>query len=848
MVDGRGKDLFDAYDAYITALKKGTLPTGQIPSEATGKSGTNSKDVPSTSRRRTTGVGDRVQSEAQINKIVESGGLTTDKLPDAIRTMVTRGRDYLVSYKYLDATDADYGISLEDMKIPDRLKEKLSEKGITHLYKFQEAAYDAICSGNDVIIAAPTAQGKTEGFVLPIIRNILLTLQESFGKPGVRALLLYPTKALARDQFEKIKSLCETSNVTVGLFDGDISQSKRQKMYDTPPDILLTNPDVLHYHLGWERSQLVPMLRTARYVVLDEIHLYTGSMGANIYYILKRLEMESGKFQKIGASATIANPKEYAEMVFDTEVELIESTSGKRGPIHFLMYYPGDRSKYSMIVDLVRALNRGKFQTLVFGNTHTEAEVLNVLIGDTGIKSMVHRAGLTKKYRDAVEDKFRSGDLPVLVSTPTLELGIDIGDLDSVISMIVSITRLTQRIGRAGRKGQESVAILALREKDPISSFYRHQPEKYFTDVDSAYMEPENEVVGRYQLIAAAMSGKLKVSDFPKQKRILDGLVEENLLRIEDDKVKVADFNRAQKEWRGYSIRGIGDTVEIKQNEKKLGQRSMPMAAQELHPGAMYLHGGKNYMSVDFKYRPGMGRAIVVPVSDRSAHTRPLYSTMPKIIEIHEQRKAFGMDLSYCTLEMTQTVYGYVKRDTRSGRVIQKSDLDTPLTYQYLTRGFVFKAPEPVKKINEYLSGRLKDVKGPRMTPIDLTGGAFHALEHVVIESSDMLTGGSAREIGGVSMGDSGYIFVYDGSPGGNGASKLLFKRFEEAIQRTETILAKCDCKSVDGCPLCTYSYQCGNNNQPLFRLGALESVQLIQENVETKVDPKDYLGYQPVV
>jgi DEAD/DEAH box helicase domain-containing protein len=733
--------------------------------------------------------------------------------------------------------------------VPKRLKELLQSKGFEKLYRFQEEAFNAISEGKDVIIAAPTAQGKTEAFVLPILKNLLVSIQDSFGNPGVRALLLYPTKALARDQYEKIKSLCEASGLTVGIFDGDVSQNQRKKMYDSPPDLLLTNPDVLHYHLGWERSRLVGLLQTVKYVVLDEIHLYTGSMGANIYYILKRLEMESGSFQKIGASATIANPKEYAELVFDDDVQLIESSTAKRGPIHFFMYYPGGRSKYSMIVDLVRALNRGEFQTLVFGNTHTEAEVLNVLIGDAGMKSMVHRAGLSKKYRNDVETQFKSGKLPVLVSTPTLELGIDIGDLDSVVSMIVSITRLTQRIGRAGRKGQESIAILALRENDPISSFYRHQPEKYFTDVDAAYMEPENEVVGRYQLIAAAMSGHLKESEFPKQKKILETLSEEGLIKVkEDGKVKVVDYERAQKEWRGYSIRGIGDVVEIKMKEKKMGERTMPMAAQELHPGAMYLHGGKNYMSVDFRYRPGFGRAMVVPVNDRSSHTRPLYSTMPKITEIHEKRTVFGMNLVYCTLEMTQTVYGYVKKDTRTGRVIQKRDLDKPLTYQYLTRGFVFKAPPPTKSINEYLGGRLKNAGGPRMSPGDLQGGAFHALEHVVIESSDMLTGGSAREIGGVSMGDSGYIFVYDGSPGGNGASKLLFTRFEEAIRRTETILKKCDCKTVDGCPLCTYSYQCGNNNQPLFRFGALESVRKIQEKVETDVDTEEYLGYQPVV
>jgi ATP-dependent helicase YprA (DUF1998 family) len=483
-------------------------------------------------------------------------------------------------------------------------------------------------------------------------------------------------------------------------------------------------------------------------------------MGANVHYILKRLELESGSFQKVGASATISNPKEFAEVLFDCDVRLVESKTAKRGPVHFMMYYPGMRSKYSMIVDLVSQLQDGSFKTLVFGNTHTEAEVLNMLIADSGVKSMVHRAGLSKKYRGDVEDKFRSGELPVIVSTPTLELGIDIGDLNSVVSMIVSITRLTQRIGRAGRKGQESVAILALREKDPISSFYR----------------------------------------------------------------------------------------QIKSGNKGLGDRSMPMAAQELHPGAIYLHGGKNYLSVDFKYTPGLGKASVVPFSDRSAHTRPLYSTMPRIIDIVEKSKILGLNAVYCTLEMTQTVDGFVKKATRTGRVLGRTSLALPLVYKYRTRGFAFTAPEPTQAVNDYLSGTLGAITGSKMGPATLYGGAFHALEHVVIESSDMLTGGGTREIGGVSMGDSGIIFVYDGSPGGNGASKLLFSKLGEAFKRAKTILEKCDCNTIDGCPLCTYSYNCGNNNSPLFKIGALESIKRILDKVETTVDTEGYTGYEPLV
>jgi DEAD/DEAH box helicase domain-containing protein len=150
--------------------------------------------------------------------------------------------------------------------------------------------------------------------------------------------------------------------------------------------------------------------------------------------------------------------------------------------------------------------------------------------------------------------------------------------------------------------------------------------------------------------------------------------------------------------------------------------------------------------------------------------------------------------------------------------------------------------------VNAFLDGSIPNPDRLKLGPATLYGGAFHALEHVLIESSDMLTGGGTREIGGVSMGDSGIIFVYDGSPGGNGASKLLFGRLVEAFQRTRTILEKCDCETIDGCPLYTYSYQCGNNNQPLFKLGALESVKQILAKVETAVDTDRYLGYEPLV
>ena len=123
-----------------------------------------------------------------------------------------------------------------------------------------------------------------------------------------------------------------------------------------------------------------------------------------------------------------------------------------------------------------------------------------------------------------VEDDFRRGELDLLVSTPTLELGIDIGDLEGVVSMLVGITRLTQRIGRAGRKGQDSIAVLALRPNDAISTYYREHLDDYFMDIDPAYVEPLNEVVAYHQLLSAALDLPITKDEFMEFQPILEQL------------------------------------------------------------------------------------------------------------------------------------------------------------------------------------------------------------------------------------------------------------------------------------------------------------------------------------
>ncbi len=844
----RPNDLLDAYFRFVDLVENKILEPGQAV-KITENDEIIAEETPIEIIEEVSegqpGIDELIRSIRSIMNEVKKEGADFEDLPKALQQILSTRMDYIVKYKQFRPTDAEYGCDTKDLQLPAPLLKVLKERGIRKLYKFQEDSYNAITKGENVVIVAPTGQGKTEAFILPIFTRIINMLDDNIFSHEIKAILIYPTKALARDQFEKIKTFARATGISVAIFDGDTPERERQRIYDSPPDILITNPDVLHYHLGRLDSRLRELLFTVRIIVFDEIHLYNGSFGTNVYFILKRLERLTGPLQTIGASATIGNPKEFAELLFDRPVHAIISEKGKRGTIHFVMMYPTQRSKYSMIVNAVTSLIRGGFKVLVFGNTHVEAELLNLMLRKNKINSNIHRSGLGTKHRRTVEHDFKTGKLQVLVSTPTLELGIDIGDLDAVVSLLTNITRLTQRIGRAGRKGQESIAILALREKDPISAFYKNYPDQYFTDIENGYIEPMNDVVAYYQILATAMEGGLQLKTFERHRDVYEKLERDGLIKIlDDERVIIADRYKARKLLNAYNIRGIGDVVYIYNEENKvIGKRNMPMAASELFPEAIYLHGGKKYKSISFKYLGGVGKAIVSEIKeDIKEKTTALRYSVPEIVKVLEERNVMGINVKYCDLRITEVVTGYVVKDIYKGTFKRKKDLPEPIKYTFETKGFVLKAPEPRESVLKYADNKSKDRE-----ELQLIMGAFHAFEHVLIESSDMLTGGGSREIGGISMGASGIIFVYDGTPGGNGASKLLYNRLEEAIRRSILILEGCSCKSISGCPNCTYSYSCGNNNTPLFKYGALESFKLVMAGSETTFK-EEYKAEKPFI
>lgn len=733
--------------------------------------------------------------------------------PEVLKRIASDRSYYFVDYNYLKPNPPPLGDPVEEVILFKGLQDALKKKGIAHLYQYQQDAYHAISSGHSLIITAPTGMGKTESFLLPIIERIASENPNPFNRKGPQAIFIYPTKALAKDQLLKIIEYASAIGITVKKFDGDTKKVDRDQIYASPPDILITNPDMIHYHL---RSNFAfqGMVRNLKFLVIDEIHLCIGSYGSNILWLIRRLKRFSPEVQLIGASATVSNAKAFAKTMFETEVKHIGINTARKSPMHLAMIYPKESSNLSTMARVINYLVRENKKTLAFANSHLTAEALNLILRNNSLNSEVHRAGLEYSHRSSVEKAFRTGKLVALVSTPTLELGIDIGDLDAVVTMLTGLTNFIQRIGRAGRRGEESVSTLVFRGDDPISAYYARNPEDYLTEIDPVFVEPNNDLVGMMQVLSMAFELPLKDDEVDQYAQFTEPLLKKGILVRRNGRTRVKEKYKVAQILQNFSIRGIGAAVEIYNGTKKVGSRSLPMALSELHPGAIYLHGGRTYEVVGFDGAKKVAR--IRETDKRGEKTQAERSMWPSIVDIEKEINLDGLSAAYLTLELTETVTGYYRSNIFTDRIIGKYTLEKPLQYKFKTKGFAIQFPRPEKILDDTLESKVQEV----------LGGTFHAIEHVLIESGNSLTGGGANQIGGLSMGDTGLVFVYDGSPGGSGLSKLLFERMEKGIFRTLKILEDCPCGRIDGCPRCTYSYQCGNNNQPLNRIGAIDSLK----------------------
>ena len=765
-----------------------------------------------------------IRDEKEIKEMIGN-----NSLDELTKSVLYSKKDYISKFKILKNPLPTLGSKVDELGLDVEISDYLQKIDIKRFYKFQEDAIKEIAYGSNVVIEAPTASGKTEAFLIPVLQKIN---DKNDNRGKVLALFVYPTKALARDQYPKILEFAKRVGITVSVFDGDTKQSERAEILDDPPQLVITNFDVLHYHL-WHRTRFASLLNSVKFLITDEVHVYSGIFGSNVHYIIKRLKRICNKIQFIASSATLENAVEFCESLFGEKMKLIRG-SGRKGETDFLMLFPSLRTQRALMVDLIKKLTSRKHKTMVFSNSHKNSELVAMQARKQKVDIKVHRAGLMANYRKSVEKSFKDNNLMAISCTPTLELGIDVGNVDGVISATIPVNRLVQRIGRAARKGQRGYAFLAL-GNDPISQYYKNHPDDYFDDVERIYIDPKNPFVEEFQVIAMASDKPIAKHELREHASVIEKHVTDGTLVLHENRY-VPNYEKVKTLLNEYSIRGIGKSVDIFFNDRKLGDRVLPIALEELHESAIYFLAGTRYKVKEFGYPEKNYAKLERIPRDYPYYTKALTEEWPTIEKIFEKRNVIGIEVAFCKLHIQKRVYGYANIEFGQ-EVIQgkKVLLDRPLDYDFITKGIVFHAPRPLKEIERSEDEEYVEASG------------YHATEHVVIEGSNMITGGVSHDLGGISLGTSGLIFIYDGAIGGNGASKALYDRFEKALERSMHIVKECPCKNEAGCPRCTFSYRCGNNNEFLHKYSSLEILQRINDGEQTVLEePRE--GDRPLV
>jgi DEAD/DEAH box helicase domain-containing protein len=699
---------------------------------------------------------------------------------------------------------------------PSEIKKALQSQGIYSFYQHQAQAIDLIRKKCHVIVATPTASGKTLVYNLPVLENFLKNKNS-------KSLYIFPLKALAQDQLQTFRQMAVhfgETRPTAAIYDGDTSAYRRKRIRNAPANVLLTNPEMLHlsflaHHRKW--SNFFQNLQT---VVVDEVHTYRGVLGSHVAQIFGRLHrlcrLYGASPTFVFSSATVADPAHLARQLTGLSVTAITKSGAPRSNRSLVFINPETGAIQAAILLLKAALHR-ELRTIVYTQSRKLTELIALWAskqsGNLANRISAYRAGFLAEERRDIEMRLSRGDLLAVISTSALELGIDIGDLDLCILVGYPGTMVStwQRGGRVGRSGQDSALILIAGE-DALDQFFMRNPQEFINRAPEAtVVNPHNPQILAQHLECAAAELPLK-TDEPLANAInavkTIGQLEKkgNLLRSADNRELYA---RRKAPHRYVNIRGAGNRFQIvasRTGENK-GEIDEFRALRETHPGAIYLHRGDTYIvdSVDLNVK-----IIKVSRAEVDYFTQVRGYKDTEILEIYEQKPVWGAMACIGRLRVTDQVTEYEVRHIRGKKLIYKVSLNLPPQI-YETEGLWFKIPQEIYHTVESEN-------------YDFMGG-IHALEHAAIGIFPLLVMADRSDLGGLSTPyhpqlNSAAVFIYDGVAGGIGLNREAFKFADKLLSHTLSVIRGCTCES--GCPSCVHSPKCGSANRPIDKSAAI--------------------------
>lgn len=715
---------------------------------------------------------------------------------------------------------------------PENLSEEIVDiykrKGIERLYSHQSQAIKEVLSGNNIVVSTPTASGKT------LIYNSI-TLDSLTRNKSSKSLYLFPTKALSQDQLFELFDLNKLLGDKIGLFtyDGDTPQSTR-KAIRKQAQIVISNPYMLHSGILPHHTKWINLFENLKYVIIDELHYYTGVFGSHMSNIMRRLKRICNFYgsepQFIMSSATISNPSELAEKIVEEKVVLIDKSGAPHGEKYLVFINPpvvnkklGIRRSYiSMAREITGILLKNGLSVITFANARLTTEILVKYlksdfernINQTGM-IRGYRGGYLPKKRREIEKGLKEGSIRGVVSTNALELGIDIGSLDAAVlaSYPGTISSTWQRIGRAGRRSSKSIGVL-VSSSSPINQYIVNHPE-YFTgkSPESGRINPDNLTILIDQIKCAAF-------ELPFEKGEIFGSeeLEEILKYLEENKILISKGEKWFWSEEGYpadavSINRISSdnfvVVDTTRGEKVIAKVDFSSALETLHEKAIYILEGEQYVveKLDFD-----NRKAFVKESNADYYTDSITYTKTQILDIFDTTENKKYIFSIGDVHVFSQVVGFKKLKFFTNENVGAGDLQLPQNEMHSTAFWITIRRELLDTIDTDGEDKIEAINGlayltrhlaASLLMCDVKDLGVSVEDNITKSSLNIFTSKkmSWQSDNGIQAGFEPNIFIYDNYPNGIGFSEVLYEKGSMILEQLASMIKNCKCSN--GCPSC---------------------------------------------
>jgi DEAD/DEAH box helicase domain-containing protein len=778
---------------------------------------------------------------------------TLTRVTQVLDSFAARDRDgeILTAVRHYPAREAQWAEFPEWVHAD--LRAAYNAKGIRQLYTHQATAAEAVRAGKNVVIVTPTASGKTLCYNLPVLDAVL-------ANDDARALYLFPTKALAQDQLAELNDLNGRLANRVGVFtyDGDTPSDARKAIREKS-HVVLTNPDMLHtgilpHHTRWTR-----LFENLRYIVVDELHTYRGVFGSHLCNVLRRLQriarFYGSKPQFICCSATIANPGELASRLIEDHVEVLASNGAPAAEKTFVFYNPpvvnralGIRRSYINEGSRVaQEFLKHDLQTMVFANSRLHTELILTYLQQANPQQpgkpetiRGYRGGYLPNERREIERGLREGRIRGVVTTSAMELGIDVGSLDTVVMTGYpgTIAATWQRAGRAGRRSGSSCAVLVA-SSAPLDQFIIRHPDYFFGNTpEHAFIQPDNLEILINHLKCAAFElpigpaekfGEVNVQD------LCGRLAEAGYLHLAGE-----NYHWTHEAYPAdtVSLRSVTSDnfviIDITGAPLVIGEVDFPSALTTVHEKAIYLHGGQEYHveHLDFKERKAYVKQVNVDY-----YTDAIRYTQVRVLEIAETARGNAPQEGRANSATTKSgeehsqewlchsrshgdvlvrsqVVGFKKIKFFTNENIGAGQLELPENEMHTTSYWITLERTLLESLPYTISERQSGMFGLLYALASVAtlllmcdgrdlGTAIGERPPAPGMESDEFTPVRMEAVTGAQVKEffEPNLYLFDAYPGGIGFSEPLFRAHELLVRKTRELIQACPCDA--GCPSC---------------------------------------------